>query len=122
MNTALIAQLEQELARLRREAEGIETALNALRPVKVSAPKVNGARPATGSKKAPPGALEDAMDKAIRAKPGLTNGEVRSALAKAGYAYSLTPLHVGKRLSAMVAEKRLSMKLDGNKRRYHPTK
>lgn len=122
MNSTLIAQLEQELARLRREAGAIETALNALRPIKLAAPLPNGSKPATPSKKAPPGALEDAIEKALKAKPGLTNGEVRAALSKANYAYSLTPLHVGKRLVAMVEETRLKMKPDGNKRRYYPAK
>jgi hypothetical protein len=126
MNAQLIAQLDKEISATRAQLQALETARKALAGVNGTSPAPSAPRAAnaTGApqKRAPAGYLEDAMEKAIKAKPGLTNGDVRKTLEKSGYAFSLTPLHIGKRLSAMVEEKRLSLKLDGNKRRYFPAK
>jgi hypothetical protein len=124
MKNDLVAQIDAQLAYHEAEAKKLRAARallagrNGAPPA--AAPRAGG--PGKPVKRAPPGHLEDEMEKVIRAKPGQTNQQVRAALAKAAYAYALTPLHVGKRLSAMVDDKRLTVKLDGNLRRYHPAK
>lgn len=123
MKIDLIAQIDQQIAEYEAELKKLKTARaalsggNGMTAARVSTAGANGK-----ARRAPPGHLEDEMEKVIKAHPGLTNGDVRARLTKAGYAYSLTPLHVGKRLSALVDGKRLTVKLDGNLRRYHPAK
>jgi hypothetical protein len=144
MNDAIIAQLDKEIAAIKGRLHALEAMrkartlfLNGDANTKVGAlvAAVTGLPPPTGvydalmkrqaaeaKERAPKGALEEAMLKAIAAKPGLTNGEVRAALKKSGYKYALGSLYVGKRLVRLVEAKRLTVKLDGSERRYYPVK
>jgi hypothetical protein len=122
MNTKLVKQIEAEIEQRELELAALRAALKVFTAPAVPSPSTNGEKPTEDRQRAPKGALEEAMVKAIAAKPGLSNGELRTRLKKDGYAWSLTPLHVGKRLSALVSEKRLTVQLDGNARRYFPVK
>ncbi len=123
MKNDLVAEIDRQIAHHEAALAKLRTARNALAGLNGTAEQVSPAGKKPGERRrAPPGALEDAMEKAIRAKPGMVNGEVGAAIVKAGYAFPVTSLHRGKRLSAMVDEKRLTVKLDGNLRRYYPAK
>lgn len=120
MNDEILLKIDEQIAHHLAEVARLQAARKALSGRNgVAAPAGPKKAPA---RRAPPHALEDAVEKLLAAKPGQTNGEIRKALAKDGYEFALTPLHVGKRLSALVEEKHLRVKLDGNLRRYYPVK
>jgi len=122
MSSSLIAELQKEIAAAEESARRLPALKAALAALTGSNGGAAPQKPGPKARRAPPGHLEDEMEKVIKAHPGLTNLEVRTRLEKGGYAYSLSSLHVGKRLSGMVDDKRLTVKLDGNKRRYYPAK
>jgi len=127
MKSDLITEIDRQIAVHETELRKLRTARTALSglngtPASIPRGKSGGYLIKIPAKRAPAGHLESEMEKAIRAKPGQTNQQVRAVLTKAGYPYSLSPLHVGKRLSALVDDKRLRVALDGNLRRYHPAK
>lgn len=124
MKNDLVAQIDERIAHHEAELTKLRTAraaLAGLNGAPASSPAVK-TRGVVITKRAPPGSLEDAMEKAIRAHPGLTNGEVGAALDRAKYPFPVTSLHRGKRLAAMVKEKRLTRKTEGTLPRYYPAK
>lgn len=123
---AIIAQIDGEIAAKLAEVAKLQAARKAL---KGGVTGSNGTTPDPAPKKArkskeraPTGALEEAMQQALKAKPGMTNGEIRAALEKDGYKWSLSPLHVGKRLTGLLEGKKITAKPDGHLRRYYPVK
>lgn len=129
MNHDLISQIDQQIAHHEAEAKKLRAARallasgpNGAASARIPRGKPGGMVITAPVKRAPAGFLEAAMEKAVRAKPGMTNGEVGKALEKEHYPYPVTPLHRGKRLSAMVEEGRLTRKTEGTLPRYYPAK
>jgi hypothetical protein len=128
MSQELIIQLDKEIAVTAARLDALRaarTSLSGVVPVKIAPGAATSTptpkKPAKANERAPVGFLEDAMAKAIVAKPGMDSGEIREALAAARYPYSISPLHVTKRLTKGIG-KRWKMKEDGNTRRFYPVK
>jgi hypothetical protein len=111
MKTDIITQIEAEIAALESRLTALRTAHGALTGLKAQ-------KLSTASKRAPAGALEQAIEGVLKQGGHLGNGAIRAKLEAAGYAYSLTPLHVGKTLSRMVEAKKLKVEHKGNQWLY----
>jgi hypothetical protein len=124
MNPTIVSQLDQEIARVKKELHRLGAARAAL--VGSPSPAKSGTSPSAPRKRtpkrAPTGHLENAIEKLLVAEPSLANGEIRTKLKAAGYEYSLRPQHVGKRLTSMIDDKRLVAKQDGYRRLYRLAK
>lgn len=106
-----LLKIKDDIARLEAVKGSIQAALSSL-------PVATQTQRAPRSARAPKGALEEALRGVLKTKGGLANKEIRARLAKAGYKFSLEPLHVGKTLSAMVQAKELSLAHKGVRREY----
>lgn len=123
MNEEILIKIDEEIAALLAEVARLQAARKALRGGSgMMGPTLTRAKDEPPTRRAPKGALEAAMLKTLKAHPGLTNQEIRGQLAKDGYRFALSSLHVGKRLMALVEAKKLTVKLDGALRRYHAAK
>lgn len=107
-----LAKIKDDITRLEAVKGAMQAALSTL-PVTTTKAKPR----VTRGPRAPKGALEEAIRGVLKAKGGLANKEIRSKLTKAGYKFSLQPLHVGKTLSAM-AQKELKIAHKGTRREY----
>jgi hypothetical protein len=123
MNERLIAEIDKEIAAKRKDLEALTRARAALAGSNGTSPRRSPAKAApNGRKRAPRGYLEEQMIKVLKAEPGLTNGDVRARLTKASYPYSLSALHVGKRLMALADAKKLKFEVKDGRYYYSPLK
>lgn len=119
MKSDIIAQLDAEIRHAEKDLASLQKARSALvgpetQPKAVAVVAIK----AKGGKRAPPGYLEQEMEKLVEANPGITSKGMVEKLKSIDYPYAASRLHVGKRLSAMVNAKRLGVRLDGNERHY----
>lgn len=105
-----LAKIKDDIARLEAVKGSIQQALSAM-PMTAKGTGPRGPR-------APKGALEQAIRDVLKGKGALVNREVRARLKKAGYEFSLDPLHVGKTLAAMAEAKELNLAHKGTRREY----
>jgi hypothetical protein len=122
MNENILAQINAEIASHLAAVARLQAARKALGGSNGTKPVPGAPKPTAAKSRAPSGALEEAMKKVVATTPGLSNSEIREKLKADGYRWSMAPLYVGKRLSALAGAKELKVKLDGNKRRYYPAK
>lgn len=121
MTDAIVAQLDKEIATTETRLAALRTARAALS--EGAGPDARPAKAATPQKRAPQGHLEQAIKAALAGNTkGLPNGDLRAKLAKEGYAFSLTPLHVGKTLTRMVGDKELVADKSGTRPVYRVAK
>lgn len=83
-----------------------------------SSPSPTPKGPTNGRQRAPRGSLPDAIKAVLKAKPGMTNAEIRTAIAATGYAWPMGGIHVSKNLLKLVADKEIISKQTGKIFRY----
>jgi hypothetical protein len=111
LTNSMLVQVRTEIKKL----QNVEAALMGVAVL----PSVPGPKqkPAPSRQKAPNGTLQAAILKALPGKK-LTNGELRSALEKKGYTYSLRPELVRQTLVKMRKDKEVVLERDGGEVRY----
>ncbi len=111
MKDEIVSALQKERERTATELASLDAALAALR--NGAAPRVPA--PDRGSRrvKAPSGELTSAILQAVRRGPK-TNGEIRAALKRNGYPFSLDPMHISKTLQRL--SKTGQLKGDGSRK------
>lgn len=117
MNDETRDMMRATLAKITAEIEGLQAVRASMEAALSLKPTVTSPRGARGPR-APKGALEAAIRSVLKHKGKLVNREIRARLQKAGYKFSLDPLHVGKTLAAMVDVKELTLAHDGIRREY----
>lgn len=109
MSQNLVAQIEKEISQHRARIADLEAAKGLiLKGTTTPAAPKSPARAASPAKKrvrAPARALEVAILEVLKATPSLKNSEIRSALKKSGYPYSMGGPQVSKTLTKMSGAK-----------------
>lgn len=114
--------LKESLARLEAQEATLCAELTKVRAVKQAILKaLAGSIPAGVGQhtKAPTGSLKTALLRVLAAsKQPLANSDMRAALEKEGYAFSLTPLHVTKTLIRLAKSKQVIQLGSGKQTKY----
>lgn len=102
--------IRQALAKMNQEVRRLEIELAKAKAIRNAIEK---------TVKAPKGTLREHILKVLsKANRPLKNGDIRALLAKSGYEYSLSPLHVTKKLIGLHAEKKVKRVGEGTKAAY----
>jgi DNA-binding transcriptional ArsR family regulator len=102
--------IKQALAKMNQEVRRLETELAKAKAIRNAIEK---------TVKAPKGMLRERILKVLRsADRPLKNGDLRSTIRKAGYEFSLSPLHMTKQLMALRDEKLIRRIGEGTKAAY----
>lgn len=117
MNDDTRQMMQETLVKIKDDIARLEAVKGSIQAALASMPVAHQTKPQRGPR-APKGALEEAIRSALKGKGGFVNREIRARLVKAGYEFSLDPLHVGKTLAAMVDAKELTIAHDGTRREY----
>lgn len=104
--------LEDVYAKICAEIVALTDHLAKLSAVKAAMEQAMAYTPALGDlptmiSKSPTGSLKEAILGVLSAKELMANADIRAKLKAAGYAYSLTPLHVSKTLTKLARAKRV---------------
>jgi hypothetical protein len=75
-------------------------------------------KPVKGRKRAPAGSLKIAIKAVLKKKPGMTNAEIRKAVKKTGYKWSVDDLYVSKSLTQLKAAKEILLSHNGGRFEY----
>lgn len=125
MKSDIIAQLDTEIRQLEKDLASLQKARSALvgpepqlKAVAVPKPEKPAIVANGDEKRAPAHYLEQEMAKLVEANPGVTSKGMVNKLKAIKYPYSVSRLHVGKRLSKMVKLNELAVSLKGNERHY----
>lgn len=113
-----ISELEKLEAHYAAQLEGVRNAIKGLRgSVSVSAP-AQAPKPAKVKRRAPAGTLPEAVKKALAAKPGQSNKELREYLKTHKYKWPLSEIYMSKCLSKLKKDKEVTSVLNGKSWEY----